>query len=244
LPQWWPVLLSPVEMDSIHAISGPGTAFVAGLVTSLHCAFMCGPLVCFFAPRPGDNVSLLQSAAVYHGCRILSYTIVGTLAGTLGLLAFGWLQNYTHTPARFLPWALVLFFLAVAFRLDKRMPQPRFAARLLLKARTRAQGMPRMIAGGWMGAFTPLLPCAPLYAVFALALMTQSPARGAEFLFAFGLGTLPLLALAQAGWGRFQHKLTPQRIQWLQRGIALAAAIVVAMRLYAFETGSEGFFCD
>jgi len=30
----------------LAGITGPGTAFIAGLVTSLHCAGMCGPLAC------------------------------------------------------------------------------------------------------------------------------------------------------------------------------------------------------
>ena len=47
-----------------------------------------------------------------------------------------------------------------------------------------------------------MLPCGPLYAVFALALMTQSPARGGEFLLLSGLGTLPLLWIVQAAFNR------------------------------------------
>ncbi|MCC5834927.1 MAG: sulfite exporter TauE/SafE family protein [Opitutales bacterium] len=230
-------------MDSIQAITGPGTAFVAGLVTSLHCALMCGPLACFLAPRKDEPVTLLQAAAVYHGTRVLSYTLIGALAGGLGLLAFSWLESYTLTPARFLPWALVLFFLAIAFRVDRWIPQSRWAAMRLFKVRNRVQQMPRLSASAVMGSLTPLLPCAPLYAVFGLALMTQSPVQGAEFLFAFGAGTVALLALAQSQWVRLQGRFSPRQIALVQRSLALLVAAVIAWRLYLFETSADGFFC-
>lgn len=230
-------------MDSIQAISGPGTAFIAGLVTSLHCALMCGPLACYLAPRKDESVTFLQAAAVYHGCRVISYTAIGAFAGGLGLLAFSWVESYNLSPARFLPWALVFFFLAIALRLDRWIPQSRWTATRLFKVRERVQRLPRLTASAVMGSLTPLLPCAPLYAVFGLALMTQSPVQGAEFLFAFGAGTVALLALAQSQWIRLQGRFTPTQISWAQRGLALLVALIIAWRLYLFETGEGGFFC-
>lgn len=159
------------------------------------------------------------------------------------MLAFQWLEPYTHTPARFLPWALVIFFLAVALRIDQRLPQPAILRKLLFSAKQRSQGMPRLVAGGWMGTLTPLLPCAPLYAVFALALMTQSPVRGAQFLLAFGMGTVPLLLLTQTSLHRLQGRLRPHHIQVAQRVLALLVAAILGYRLFVFETGADGFFC-
>lgn len=230
-------------MDSIQAISGPVTAFVAGLVTSLHCALMCGPLACYLAPKKDEPVTFVQAAAVYHGCRVISYTLIGALAGALGLLAFSWVDSYNMSPARFLPWALVLFFLSIAIRLDRWIPQSRWAATRLFKIRNQVQRLPRLSASAVTGTLTPLLPCAPLYAVFGLALMTQSPVQGAEFLFAFGAGTVALLALAQSQWIRLQGRFTPTQISWAQRGLAFVVALVIAWRLYLFETGEGGFFC-
>ena len=94
-----------------------------------------------------------------------------------------------------------------------------------------------------MGLLTPLLPCAPLYAVFGLALMTQSPVRGAEFLLAFGLGTLPLLWITQAAFNRWQSRFSPKTVSRAQRLLALIVAVVLGWRLYAFETGEQGLFC-
>lgn len=224
-------------------ITGPWPAFLAGMVTSLHCAGMCGPLACFLAPKPGSAVSFAAIASVYHTSRIASYTLVGALAGGLGMLALGWVSIYQESLARFLPWALVLFFLAVAFRVDKWLPTRNPLNRLFLKLRGRAQRSSPLAAGAAIGLLTPLLPCGPLYAVFMLALMTQSPLRGAEFLLTFALGTLPLLYLVQAGFSRWQGMLKPSTILWFQRGLALLTAIVLGIRLYFFEIGEGGLFC-
>lgn len=44
--------LTPMEFA---AVNSPAAAFVAGLVTSLHCAGMCGPLACGLMPVRGDR---------------------------------------------------------------------------------------------------------------------------------------------------------------------------------------------
>lgn len=174
---------------------------------------------------------------------MVSYTVCGALAGGLGLLALGWVDIYQQSLSRFLPWVLVLFFLLVAFRADRYFPKPAFLAPWLGRAQRRAQALPRPMAGLCVGLLTPLLPCGPLYAVFGLALMTQSPLRGAEFLLLFGLGTLPLLWAVQAAFSKWQGLISPVTISWIQRGLALVVAIILGLRLYLFETGQGGLFC-
>lgn len=230
-------------MPDIGAISGPWTAFLTGLVVSLHCAGMCGPLAIYLVPRPNEPYSFTTVTAIYHCTRLLAYTLVGAIAGGLGMITLGWVQIYQHSLVRFFPWALVLFFLVIAFRLDRFIPKPRFIQPLLTRAQKMAIKLPRPAAGALVGSLTPLLPCAPLYAVFGLALMTQSPLRGAEFLLAFGLGTLPLLWLVQSGFSRWQGRISPVTITRIQRGIAFLAAFIIGLRLYFYETGQHGLFC-
>lgn len=213
------------------------------MVTSLHCIGMCGPIACYLAPKPGSSASFSTIASLYQSGRILSYTAVGAIAGGLGMLTLGWVQIYQHSLSRFLPWLLVLFFLLVAVRADKWFPKPTFLALPLRKLQQRANRLPAPAAALSVGVLTPLLPCGPLYAIFALALMTQSPLQGAEFLLMFGLGTLPLLWLVQAAYHRWQTRISPVTVSRLQRGIALVAALVLGIRLYLYEIGEHGLFC-
>ncbi|MEX0323470.1 MAG: sulfite exporter TauE/SafE family protein [Puniceicoccaceae bacterium] len=230
-------------MIDTSTITGAGPAFLAGMVTSLHCAGMCGPLACYLAPKPGSGSSFTTVAALYQAGRLISYTLIGAIAGGLGMVALGWVDIYQHSMSRFLPWVLVLFFLFVALRVDKVLPKPAIVGKWFARMQGRIQKMPRPVAGLLTGVLTPLLPCAPLYAVFGLALMTQSPLRGAEFLLLFGLGTLPLLWAVQAAFSRWQARVSPVAISWIQRGLALIVAIILGLRLYYFETGQGGLFC-
>lgn len=159
------------------------------------------------------------------------------------MVALGWVHIYQHSLSRFLPWVLVLFFLFVALRADKLIPKPALVGKWFARMQARIQKMPRPLAGLLTGILTPLLPCGPLYAVFGLALMTQSPLRGAEFLLLFGLGTLPLLWMVQAAFSRWQTRISPVAISRIQRILALVVAIILGLRLYYFETGQGGLFC-
>ena len=83
-----------------------------------------------------------------------------------------------------------------------------------------------------MGLLTPFLPCGPLYLVFGAALLAGSAAKGAEFTLAFGLGTVPLLWLAQHQFHRIRAKLTPLAMSRLRRSLALVTALMLAWRLH------------
>jgi sulfite exporter TauE/SafE len=97
-----------------------------------------------------------------------------------------------------------------------------------LPARFRGRPLPQAAA---LGFATPLFPCGPLYFLVGLALLSGSALRGAEFMLAFGLGTVPLLWLAQTQLGRVQRRLSMLWTERLRVGLALTAALVVAWRL-------------
>jgi uncharacterized protein len=218
-------------------ISTPAAAFVAGLVTSLHCAGMCGPLACMLAPAKDDRADPFTVATVYHGARLTGYTLLGALTGGLGRLPFDLAGG---SAVSVLPWVLVAFFLVVGFRLEKRLPRLAVLTRLQWKLQNALRGRSRVRVAAVMGAATPILPCGPLYFLIAISAFAGSAVRGAEFMLAFGLGTAPLLWLVQANYGRLQMKLTPAVLGRLQAGLALVTAMVLTWRLSA---GDGGFLC-
>lgn len=221
-------------------VTTPAAAFVAGLVTSLHCAGMCGPLACMMAPAKADKADPFTVATVYHGARLAGYTLLGVVAGGLGRLPFDW----THSSAtRVLPWVLVAFFTVVGLRLEKRLPRFALLTRLQWKLQATLRGRSRVRVAAAMGAATPLLPCGPLYFLIAMAAFTGSAVRGAEFMLAFGLGTVPLLWLVQANYGRLKLRLSPTTLARLQAGLALATALVLTWRLRAGGPTLENYIC-
>ena len=213
------------------AITGPGTAFLAGLVTSLHCAGMCGPLACAIMPAPNERVDASTVSTVYHLSRLTGYGVLGALAGGVGRWPLTLLSEST---LRYLPWLFVLFFLAVAVRFDQRLPKVPLLGRAYgwLLARLRGPGgRSRLHSAATLGLATPLLPCGPLYFLLSLALLSGSALRGAETLLAFGLGTVPLLWFAQANYHWLRLKLGPVWLARAQTSLALVAALIISWRL-------------
>ncbi len=68
----------------LAGITGPVSALLAGLVTSLHCAGMCGPLACSVMPARRDEADPHTVATVYHVTRLVGYSLLGALVGGMG----------------------------------------------------------------------------------------------------------------------------------------------------------------
>lgn len=216
------------------AVNSPAAAFVAGLITSLHCVGMCGPLACALMPVRREQGDPLVVSSVYHLSRLTGYAALGALAGGLGHAPLNWLSSDV---LRWLPWVLVLFFVALAFRWDRLLRKPAILGGLTLRLSRWAGELPRTSAAAVLGFATPLLPCGPLYFIVTLALLSGSALRGVEFMLAFGLGTVPLLWFAQTQFQWLRSRLTPLWLNRLRLGLALATALVIGWRL----RGTLGF---
>jgi len=223
-------------MFEYQSIYNAYTALIAGLITSVHCVAMCGPLSCAFAPSKSSDASPQLILTCYHLAKLLSYAIVGTLAGAFGSVV---ILTVEDSWLNYLPWILVVFFLVVAFRLDRFFPKPLWLASLYRRVTARFSRMKKPAAASLIGLASPLLPCGPLYMIFGLAFFSGSALKGAEFAIGFGLGTLPLLWLAQSQFMRVQLKVTPETLLRIQRSVAMIAALVVAWRLRT-TLGIEG----
>jgi sulfite exporter TauE/SafE len=204
-------------------------ALLAGLLTSVHCVGMCGPIACSIGSLQGGESRRLYAATAYHVGRLLAYGTVGALCGLVGTQV---LAPFFDSPAVLLPWFLVGIFLLVATGLHRKLPRPAVLNRFLARARLRACRLSAAKGGFAMGLITPLLPCGPLYLLFGASLQTGSALRGAEFAAAFALGTIPLLWIAQHSFLHLRRWLSPLTLVRCQRGLALLAALVIAWRLH------------
>jgi sulfite exporter TauE/SafE len=218
----------------LAAINSPAAAFVAGLVTSLHCAGMCGPLACSLMPVGGDRSDAQTVTTVYHVSRLTGYALLGGVAGGLGSAPLAFVSG---TALRWIPWVLVVFFVALAFRWDRYLPKIAALGKLTWKMQAWLRGRSRTEAAVVLGVATPLLPCGPLYFLVALAMLSGSPLRGVEFMLAFGIGTVPLLWLAQTQFHWVRQKLSPLWLGRLRVGLALSTAVIIGWRL----RGTLGF---
>lgn len=226
------------------AVNTPVAALLAGAVTSLHCAGMCGPLACMLGSSKGERIDATTVNVTYHVSRLTGYTSLGAIAGGVGRVPR---DLFDGSAVSWLPWLMVGFFVMVALRLDSRLPRMGWLSRWTFRVRTRLRSKSRVQVAATMGLLTPLLPCGPLYFLIVLSAVSGSALRGAEFMLAFGIGTVPLLWLVQTQFGWLRTKLSPVALARFQTGLAVVAAVIVSWRLRAtlgFDGPTvENFIC-
>jgi len=177
----WPTLIS---------------AFFIGLLGAGHCLGMCGGLVAAlsFALPAGDFKKKCAYLIAYSVGRVASYTLIGFIAGVLGLAVMA--QSGLPIGRIVAGVLLILLGLYVAqwwkglAALEKvgnvvwRYIKP--LADTLLPVKNAKQAL-------FLGALWGWLPCGLVYSAlsFAFASSHTSAVQGALVMLAFGLGTLP-----------------------------------------------------
>ncbi len=170
--------------------------FATSILGSVHCVAMCGPLVGL-----QGGMRSVRLAAFHSAGRLVTYTIIGALAGLAGnvLDLAGRLGNIQRlatllASATIISWGVVALVRATR----KRAPTPyaRSTATAfssaLVQIRTRSARSPARMM--WLlGIITGLLPCGWLWAFALTAAATGSPGAGALVMFVFWLGTVPAM---------------------------------------------------
>jgi sulfite exporter TauE/SafE len=202
---------------------------LASFVGSMHCVGMCGPLVAFAVANPTDQrrASRVMLHAAYQGGRLATYSLVGAACGFLGAAVdSGGTRIGCHRAAALLAGTMMIAVgLAAALRaLGVRLPHlplPGLIHRLVLAGQRAAFALtplPRALSTGLLTAF---LPCGWLYLFALKAAETGSPLRGAMFMIAFWLGSVPALVLVGVG--------VQTLARLLGRRLPLVTALVIVM---------------
>lgn len=172
------------------------SAFVLGLVGSLHCAGMCGPLALALPPTGSGRVSFTAGRLAYNLGRITTYSLLGAVFGLIGLsFALAGFQRW----ASILAGVVILAGLLVSTRLRLNTPMSR--AVMWLRSKLGALLRRRTLGAVFLlGLLNGLLPCGFVYVAGAAAVAAGGFLPGMEYMFAFGLGTVPMmLSIGLAG---------------------------------------------
>lgn len=215
------------------------TVLVASLVGSPHCAGMCGGIAAFCAGAGECNARSSGLASLsYHGARLVSYAIVGLLAGALGTLlnAGGALVGIQQIAAALAGATIALVGCALLIQAAGsdmgRMKLPKWMQKALSTIHRTASRFPPVPRSLLVGLATPLLPCGWLWSFAAVSAGTGSPLGGAVVMIMFWAGTVPLLALVGVGiaalGGRHRKMLA-----------ALAGVAMIAVGIYTGGVRSQ-----
>lgn len=218
-----------------------GAAIVIGLLGSSHCIGMCGGIVAALNMGVRDEISNRpKSLFVYHlayNCgRIVSYLLVGLLAGSLGagLVQLGASPAAGKLLAAAFMIALGLYLanwwrgLALLEKLGLKLwrhIQP--LGQRLFPIQNPLQALLLGLLWGW-------LPCGLVYTVVAWSLTSGSALEGAKLMLGFGIGTLPALLIAGNALNYFRH--------WVKSPLLRTSAgiMVIVFGLYSGFTVLAG----
>ena len=228
-------------------------ALIVGLLGSVHCLGMCGPLVVAYAlhNKSADNAGQsgwgswsLRGVAhhvAFHSGRILTYGLLGAIAAGLSGAAAVRIFFVQASGIMNIIGGLVLIVLALVVL--KVLPFPEWLTSLSLSPESfwgrrlphllRSQ---RMAHKMMLGMAIGFLPCALSWAMVVTAAATQEPVRGGLTMVIFGVGTVPLLLLT----GVSAH-LVSLRMRFL--GERLAAITIIVMGVVMVARGISGHGC-
>jgi uncharacterized protein len=175
-------------------------AFTLGLIGSLHCLGMCGPIAVAL-PFSGMNwLHKVTGAILYNAGRIITYGIMGAAFGLLGRgIKLAGLQQWASILLGGVMIISVLF--PFIFR-EKIRPGQLFSgyANLLIDIFRRYFNKESLTSLLVIGLLNGLLPCGLVYLAIAGAINTNDVTMGVVFMVAFGIGTTPaLIILSLAG---------------------------------------------
>ncbi|UPT68696.1 MAG: sulfite exporter TauE/SafE family protein [Sphingobacteriales bacterium JAD_PAG50586_3] len=169
-------------------------AFTIGLLGSLHCIGMCGPIA-LALPVPGYGVGgRLWAAVLYNVGRATTYAVLGLLFGALGqTLSLAGIQQWFSIGLG----VFILLIVATPLLVSKLTRTPQFYNNAIARLKTAMQK--QLQKRGFITLFTigllnGLLPCGFVYIGLAGATATGQWYTGAAYMALFGLGTLPLMA--------------------------------------------------
>lgn len=196
------------------------TALILGLAGSFHCFGMCGPLIMALPSRGKTNIAMFGNGLMHHSGRVLTYSMLGLLAGTLGSgFALAGTQNMLSivfgSLMVLIPLSVFIFRKnPLAIRLSGMITKP--ISKLFKK---KGPFIPLAI-----GALNGLLPCGLVYMAMIGSIAVGDPAAGAMYMMLFGLGTLPMMLAVH-----FARMKTGQRLRTTFRRITPALVMVVGM---------------
>jgi len=196
--------------------------FGIGLLTGFHCVGMCGGFVMSYTTKNAMNGKKdlhIPSHVKYGTGKLISYTAIGALFGLIGTI-FVFTPLLRGTVSIFAGIFLILFGLntlnVIPTLRRLSIPIPKAFTRFVIAKSDREH---RPFVTGLLNGL--MIACGPLQALYIYAAGTGSVAQGALALFAFGLGTLPVMF----GFGMFASYVSKN----MTRNILKFSGLIVIM---------------
>jgi len=209
----WPISFMPLLDFSL--------VFVLGLVSSVHCVQMCGPIVLAYSMSMTDRRKMVAAHSAYNAGRILTYVLLGVVAGAAGS-GIGMLGRMAGlaSAARIVSGGAMVLMGIVMLTPRKSLIQ--------IKAPSRWFTAPRPFSKFPLGLVLGFLPCGLIYTALIKAMDSGSAVAGGLTMLAFGLGT----AIALFGIGIASSFAGARLGPWSNRLAAVSVTVFGVVLLW------------
>ncbi len=188
------------------------SAFILGLLGSLHCVGMCGPIAFMLPVDRSNSFKKVSQIGVYHIGRLLAYSLIGLVFGLLGksLNLFGIQQQLSIAIG-----VLMIVVVLIPYRTFAKYNLSKPLNKVISKVKSNlGQALKKKTPDTFLtiGFLNGFLPCGLVYMAVFGAIATGSLLQGSFYMILFGLGTVPLMTSA-IYLGKFLNQTIKQRIQ-------------------------------
>lgn len=169
------------------------SAFIFGLLSSLHCIGMCGPIAMMLPVDHKNEAKKATQIITYHLGRLTAYATIGLIFGLLGRGFF--LAGLQQKISIFIGLAMILVVLIpekVFSRYNFSKPVYKVISKIKssLGNQFKNKSYKSLFTIGLLNGF---LPCGMVYVALFGAIAMQSASLGVLYMVLFGIGTLPLM---------------------------------------------------
>ncbi|MEP6802935.1 MAG: sulfite exporter TauE/SafE family protein [Flavobacterium sp.] len=171
------------------------SAFILGLISSLHCIGMCGPIA-MMLPVDHQNVAKKVTQIItYHLGRLSAYAIIGLIFGLLGRGFF--LAGVQQKMSVIIGLAMIIVVLIPEKTFSKyNFSKPVYKIISKVKSSLGNQFKKKTYKSLFtIGLLNGFLPCGMVYVALFGAIAMQSAGFGVLYMVLFGLGTVPLMTI-------------------------------------------------
>ncbi len=170
------------------------TAFIFGLISSLHCIGMCGPIAMMLPLDRSNPKKKALQILLYHSGRLTAYGSLGFVFGFLGkgLYLAGMQQQLS-----IIAGVLMITIVVVPEKVFAKYNFSRPVYKIISKVKTSLGSQfkkksPNAIFT--IGLLNGFLPCGLVYAALLGAIAMQNEFYGTTYMLFYGIGTIPMMS--------------------------------------------------
>lgn len=170
------------------------TAFIFGLISSLHCIGMCGPIAMMLPVDRSNQTKKTLQIFTYHLGRLAAYASIGFIFGLFGKgFSMAGLQQELSVILGIIMIVIVVIpeKVFIAYNFSKPIFKVISKIKTALGSQFKNKSYQSLFTIGLLNGF---LPCGMVYVALFGAIAMQSPSLGILYMLLFGLGTVPMMS--------------------------------------------------